>query len=164
MDASDWICYLLYSYDNNRTYIGSTKNLENRLNQHNSTNASRKGAKKTRGSIWIPLFYISGFINKNQCLSFEATWKNLHRKRNNNRFFYLNHNGAAYSYTSNALTNRVLDLLYYLNNFTLIDNKFKYDCNVDYPIIIPDSITINTMLDDTICNFDWPYFVNVICE
>ena len=55
----------------NKTYVGYTNNLENRLNKHNSN----KGAKSTKGYKWL-LIYSKKFKTKNEAMSFEYKLKN----------------------------------------------------------------------------------------
>ena len=54
----------------NKTYVGYTNNLENRLNKHNSN----KGAKSTKGYKWL-LIYSKKFKSKNDAMSFEYKLK-----------------------------------------------------------------------------------------
>ena len=55
----------------NKTYVGYTNNLENRLNKHNTN----KGAKATKGYKWL-LIYSKKFKSKNEAMSFEYKLKN----------------------------------------------------------------------------------------
>ena len=54
----------------NKTYVGYTNNLENRLNLHNSN----KGAKSTKGYKWL-LIYSKKFKSKSEAMSFEYKLK-----------------------------------------------------------------------------------------
>ena len=54
----------------NKTYVGYTNNLENRLNKHNSN----KGAKSTKGYKWL-LIYSKKFKSKSDAMSFEYKLK-----------------------------------------------------------------------------------------
>ena len=54
----------------NKTYVGYTNNLENRLHKHNSN----KGAKSTKGYKWL-LIYSKKFKSKNEAMSFEYKLK-----------------------------------------------------------------------------------------
>jgi len=54
----------------NKTYVGYTNNLENRLDKHNSN----KGAKSTKGYKWL-LIYSKKFKSKNAAMSFEYKLK-----------------------------------------------------------------------------------------
>ena len=60
----------------NKTYVGYTNNLENRLNLHNSN----KGAKSTKGYKWL-LIYSKKFKSKNEAMSYEYKLKNDRTKR-----------------------------------------------------------------------------------
>ena len=55
----------------NKTYVGYTNNLKNRLKKHNSN----KGAKSTKGYKWL-LIYKKKFKSKNEAMSFEYKLKN----------------------------------------------------------------------------------------
>ena len=64
------------SYDFNKTYVGYTKNIKNRLIKHNSN----KGAKSTKGHKWI-LIYKKRFKTKNEAMSFEYKLKKNRKQR-----------------------------------------------------------------------------------
>ena len=55
----------------NKTYVGYTNNLKNRLKKHNSN----KGAKSTKGYKWL-LIYNKKFKSKNEAMSYEYKLKN----------------------------------------------------------------------------------------
>ena len=159
---SDWICYLLISLTSNCTYIGSTNNLIHRLDAHNNNNPNikRKGAKRTRGQTWVPCIFITGFENKNACLSFESNWKRLSHRRNNNRFELINlMTDFNLSYSKNTIFNRILDLLYFLHHYTLFDCKFKPNYLMQLPLNQPEQLTIHILMEKQIKNLPWPYFV-----
>ena len=59
-----------------RTYVGYTKNLRNRLNNHNSN----KGAKYTKGNIW-KVIYRKRFLTKKKAMSYEYILKHDRKKR-----------------------------------------------------------------------------------
>ena len=59
-----------------RTYVGYTKDLENRINKHNSN----KGAKYTKGNKW-KLIYKKKFLSKNEAMSYEYYLKKDKKKR-----------------------------------------------------------------------------------
>jgi len=61
-----------------KTYVGYTKNLNNRLELHNSN----KGAKYTRGNVWI-IIYKKRFISKSNAMKYEYKLKNDKKKRLN---------------------------------------------------------------------------------
>ena len=60
----------------NKTYVGYTKNIKNRLTKHNSN----KGAKSTKGHKWI-LIFKKRFNTKNEAMSFEYKLKKNKKKR-----------------------------------------------------------------------------------
>ena len=60
----------------NKTYVGYTKNIKNRLTKHNSG----KGAKSTRGHKWI-IIYKKLFYSKTKALKYEYLFKKNRKKR-----------------------------------------------------------------------------------
>ncbi|AYV85075.1 MAG: putative endo/excinuclease amino terminal domain protein [Satyrvirus sp.] len=161
-----WVCYMIISLDSHCTYIGSTNNFIRRLNNHNRNdpNIKRTGAKRTRGQTWIPALVVSGFSSKNACLSFEAGWKRLSKKRNNRRLYPLNIvSEMIFRYGSNPRWNRIMDLLYFTNNFTLLENKFKMNHSLEHKIILPEKILISIFVNgwsEYIKKLPWPYFIS----
>ena len=61
----------------NKTYVGYTNNLRNRLDKHNSN----KGARSTKGFKWA-LIYKKKFISKSKAMSYEYKLKKDRKKRN----------------------------------------------------------------------------------
>ena len=64
------------STDKKRTYVGYTKNLTNRLKNHNSN----KGAKYTKGNKW-KIIYKKRFSSKSKAMSYEYILKHDRKKR-----------------------------------------------------------------------------------
>ena len=64
------------NYGLNKTYVGYTKNIKNRLTKHNSN----KGAKSTKGHKWI-LIFKKRFNTKNEAMSFEYKLKKNRKQR-----------------------------------------------------------------------------------
>jgi len=60
----------------NKSYVGYTNNIKNRLAKHNSN----KGAKATKGYKW-ELIFKKRFLKKNEALSYEFKLKNDKKKR-----------------------------------------------------------------------------------
>lgn len=163
----DWMCYLIMSLDSNNTYIGSTNNQMKRLNNHNNNNPQikRQGAKRTRGQTWIPILIISGFENKNACLSFESGWKRLSKTRTNKKLNLLNiMTDKKLCYSGDTKWNRIMDLLYFINNFTFIDTKFIINYDIKHPVIQPDKLTMNIFMEDWISNLPWPHFIEIFFD
>ena len=75
----EYSVYLLISAYRNKinTYVGYTKNLQNRLHLHNIS----RGAKYTRGKKWI-VFYKEIFKNKSKAMSREYKLKRDRKFRN----------------------------------------------------------------------------------
>ena len=71
--------YMLKSINNNKTnksYVGYTSNLTERINKHNNN----KGAKSTRGYKWV-LIYKRYFKDKSKAMSYEYKLKKDRKKR-----------------------------------------------------------------------------------
>ena len=70
--------YMIKSIDRlkNKTYVGFTTNLEDRLFKHNNN----KGAKSTKGYKWV-LIFKKRFLTKSKALSFEFVLKKDRKKR-----------------------------------------------------------------------------------
>ena len=71
--------YMLKSINtnkSNKSYVGYTRNLSERINKHNSN----KGAKSTRGYKWV-LIYKRYFKDKSKAMSYEYKLKNDRKKR-----------------------------------------------------------------------------------
>jgi predicted GIY-YIG superfamily endonuclease len=88
-NENEYICYTItHNYIN--TYVGITNNFTKRLKQHN--HIIKGGAKATQKyNDWELIFYISGFNNKNEVLSFE--WHMHHpngkrKKDNSSKNYY----------------------------------------------------------------------------
>ena len=73
--------YLLASEVSNKTYIGYTTNIFQRIRRHNGIISG--GAKYTiRDRPWKLVLFVSGFKDKREALSFE--WYAKHKKSNKN--------------------------------------------------------------------------------
>ncbi len=64
------------SHEKNKTYVGYTSNLKQRILKHNSN----EGAKSTKGYKWI-LIYKRFFLSKSKALKYEYKLKNDRKKR-----------------------------------------------------------------------------------
>ena len=75
----NYYVYLIVTSNNNKiiSYVGYTKNLNNRLVKHNSS----KGAKFTRGRKWT-LIYKKGYKSKSLAMKEEYKLKNDYKLRN----------------------------------------------------------------------------------
>lgn len=160
---NNWVCYLLMSLDTGQTYVGSTNNAQNRLNNHNNHDLTikRRGAKRTRGQTWVPILIISGFHHKNACLSFESGWKIRAHHRSNKQLICLNEMCKTnFKFTKDAKWNRIMDLLFFINNISLLDTKFRINYDIRCPINPPTNLTIKIFIEDWIKDLPWPYFVS----
>jgi len=68
-----WYCYLLYSENVKKTYIGITNNLDKRIKQHNQELSG--GAKFTKISTDWKYQKIIPMIDKSTALKTEYIWK-----------------------------------------------------------------------------------------
>ena len=83
MGSKSYYCYLIIS--ENRTYIGITNNLTERIRKHNGE--IKGGAKCTRinkNNKWSYHTIIGQFNNKSKASRFEWYWK--HKKNNKNKW------------------------------------------------------------------------------
>jgi predicted GIY-YIG superfamily endonuclease len=69
-----WYCYLIYSETKNRTYIGFTTDLQNRIKQHNGILPG--GAKATKCANDWKYMKVIETNDKKSALSLEWYWKN----------------------------------------------------------------------------------------
>ena len=151
-----WVCYLLVADQTNQTYVGATNNAERRLRAHNRG----VGAKRTRGQHWSHVLIISGFDCKKSCLSFEAGWKRLGKRRSKSRLRNLNEKfGTDYAYNSDTIWNRLLDLLYFVRTSTFIGTKFILNLNQNLPRVHPSELTIKFNNIIYLHDFPWPKFI-----
>jgi predicted GIY-YIG superfamily endonuclease len=157
-DECKWVCYLITSLSSNDTYIGATNNPENRLYNHNRK--GKYGAKRTRGQTWIPIVIISGFESKISCLSFEAGWKRLAKRRSNEKLEPINYMcDLNLKYVQkDTKWNRIMDLLYFMHNFTYIEKKFKINYDLRHPIYVPPNLYINIFQGEYIQELPWTFF------
>lgn len=164
-EKCEWVCYMIRSLDTNHTYIGSSNNPRNRLNNHNNSDKSikRKGAVRTSGQTWIPVLIVSGFISKIACLSFEAGWKRLAKTRKNDKNKKINNiSNINLQYTKDPRINRIIDLLFFTNNFTVINDKFAANYKLNHAIIQPNGLLfINTFMESWLKDLPWPSFVKI---
>ena len=151
----NWVCYVIVSNTSNQTYVGASNNAVKRLYNHNRG----AGAKRTRGQTWAHTFIISGFECKRSCLSFEAGFKRLGKRRVNSRFNEIN---AKYDlnlkYTRNFVHNRLLDLLYFVRNFSYTQPKFMmWSPNK----IRPPQLTLTYNAFEYMLDLPWPKFITL---
>lgn len=159
MSLAPWVCYLLLSDTSNQTYVGASNDAIKRLKNHNTN----RGAKRTRGQQWSHVLIISGFDCKKSCLSFEAGWKRLAKTRSNKKLLNLiDKSEIELKYTNHMVWNRLLDLFYFMHNFTFIGTKFICNQTHKHKIIKPDYLVITYHMDDDfIFDLYWPKFVSV---
>lgn len=76
MTESGYLVYFLINPLSKQSYIGSTNNLQRRINQHRKLiKGGARYTSKWNGSLEI-VMYISGFKNRSNALSFECLSKN----------------------------------------------------------------------------------------
>ena len=90
MGSSSHKVYLIISKKGRfyKTYVGYTKNIRNRLNQHNSN----KGAKSTKGRYW-KLIYKKNFKDKSGALKYEDFLKKNRKLRNDIKLKFIRNYG-----------------------------------------------------------------------
>ena len=144
---SEWICYLLHSTNSNKTYVGATNNLYNRLNKHHSKTG---GAKYTKGEFWYVVLVVTGFTGKKSCLSFESGWHKI-RKRQKKFIFKIK---------SRGLTNRLIQLanLTHLGNLKNKWHSSRLTIHLLEKINIPEFLSFPTNINNKL--IDMP-FMNI---
>ena len=90
MGSSSHKVYLIISKkrDFYKTYVGYTKNIRDRLSQHNSN----KGAKSTKGRHW-KLVYKKNFRDKSRALKYEYFLKKNRKLRNDLKLKFIRNYG-----------------------------------------------------------------------
>ncbi|CAG8527146.1 4574_t:CDS:2 [Funneliformis caledonium] len=66
-----WSVYIIYNDDKSKVYVGTTRDLKDRLQKHNIL----------ENEVWSPVFAITGFHNNKEALDFETNVRALARKR-----------------------------------------------------------------------------------
>jgi predicted GIY-YIG superfamily endonuclease len=82
MENEFYKVYVLFDFNSNKTYVGSTNDLKRRIRQHNGE--IKGGAKYTTNSKcneWKYLYYITGFPDHQNALQAEWKLKNLQKKQ-----------------------------------------------------------------------------------
>lgn len=152
---NNWVCYVILSDSTNQTYVGASNDAIRRLHNHNRG----AGAKRTKGQTWSHTFIVSGFECKRSCLSFEAGLKRLGKRRSNSRFKKIN---LAYNlelkYTRNFVSNRLLDLLYFVRNFSYVKPKFVMGCAEK---IRPRNLVLTYNAYEYMLDLPWPRFITI---
>lgn len=152
---SPWTCYLICSLDTGHTYIGASNDPERRLGNHNAG----VGAKRTRGQTWVPVLQISGFDSMQECLSFEAGWKRISKRRNKARLASID-SLIDVTYTQDSRHNRIVDLLYFLYHSTCLENHYVFDPLRKKPLFF-SPLTIHVFQERAILHIQWPSNVHV---
>ena len=78
----EFYCYLLYTNDTSKTYVGATTDPDRRLRQHNkeiSGGAKATGISVQQGLTWQRACYITGIPEWRSALQIEWRWKQLGR-------------------------------------------------------------------------------------
>jgi len=78
----EFYCYLLYTNDTSKTYVGATTDPNRRLRQHNkeiSGGARATGISVQQGLTWQRACYITGIPEWRSALQIEWRWKQLGR-------------------------------------------------------------------------------------
>jgi len=83
----NFFCYLLYTNDMSKTYVGATTEPDRRLRQHNneiSGGAKATGISVQQGLTWQRACYISGIPEWRSALQIEWRWKQIGRTQYKN--------------------------------------------------------------------------------
>jgi predicted GIY-YIG superfamily endonuclease len=78
----EFFCYLLYTNDMSKTYVGATTEPDRRLRQHTkeiSGGAKATGISVQQGLIWERVCYIKGIPEWRSALQIEWRWKQIGR-------------------------------------------------------------------------------------
>jgi len=78
----EFFCYLLYTNDMSKTYVGATTDPNRRLRQHNkeiSGGAKATGISVQQGLTWQRVCYITGIPEWRSALQIEWRWKQIGR-------------------------------------------------------------------------------------
>ena len=78
----NFFCYLLYTNNTLKTYVGATTDPDRRLRQHNkeiSGGAKATGISVQQGLTWQRACYITGIPEWRSALQIEWRWKQLSR-------------------------------------------------------------------------------------
>ena len=78
----NYYCYMLYTDDLSKTYVGATTEPDRRLRQHNkeiSGGAKATGISVSKGLTWQRACYITGIPEWRSALQIEWRWKQLGR-------------------------------------------------------------------------------------
>jgi predicted GIY-YIG superfamily endonuclease len=78
----NYYCYMLYTNDTLKTYVGATTEPDRRLRQHNkeiSGGAKATGISVSKGLIWQRACYIIGIPEWRSALQIEWRWKQIGR-------------------------------------------------------------------------------------
>ena len=78
----NFFCYLLYTNNTLKTYVGATTDPDRRLRQHNkeiSGGAKATGISVSKGLTWQRACYITGIPEWRSALQIEWRWKQLGR-------------------------------------------------------------------------------------
>ena len=147
-----WYCYILktdYEIHKNRTYNGSTNDLNRRLRQHNQEiTGGARYTKKFGNREWYPYVVVKGFPDRKNALQCEWRINHPDNKRRTRKYCTpigriegLNKVLKLEKWTSNSLhNNNELDLhIYILRNY----EHFLTD--------LPDNVTlhaVDNIIDD----------------
>ena len=77
-----FFCYLLYTNNTSKTYVGATIDPDRRLRQHNkeiSGGAKATGISVQQGLTWQRACYITGIPEWRSALQIEWRWKQIGR-------------------------------------------------------------------------------------
>ena len=136
----NFFCYLLYTNNTLKTYVGATTDPDRRLRQHNkeiSGGAKATGISVSKGLTWQRACYITGIPEWRSALQIEWRWKQLGR--------------TQYKHIRNPIHRR----LYSLKKLLLLDKPTEKAIPYEAypsgpPEIIWDSDELKTIYDQIV--------------
>ena len=134
----DSYCYMLYTDDLSKTYVGATIDPERRLRQHNkeiSGGAKATGISVSKGLTWQRACYIKGIPEWRSALQIEWRWKQIGR--------------TQYKHIKNPIHRRLYSLKMLLSLDKPTEKAIPYDAYPNGPPeIIWDSDELSTIYDN----------------
>ena len=135
-----YYCYMLYTNDNLKTYVGATIDPERRLRQHNkeiSGGARATGISVQQGLTWQRACYITGIPEWRSALQIEWRWKQIGR--------------TQYKHIRNPIHRRLYSLKKLLSLDKPTEKAIPYEAYPSGPPeIIWDSDELKTIYDKII--------------
>ena len=140
-----WVNYIIFN-DKNKTYVGSTININRRIKQHNSI--IKGGAKYTKGSLWHYYCIIFTF-NMNKCKYLSREWHLKYVSKKNNLSGRNGRKKTIEKYFNYYIKNNKFKKLKKYKSIIFISKKYIHLTPILNPnifIIYLDILNYNTVL------------------